>query len=132
MHHTVLKTAIAASIAVFAVVGGAYYWLEVHSVTPNSESWPSISCRAQIYLAKAFGRVPELSWSELLRTTSHQGDFFFESRDKSAFKNGDSDLAIYRVLTDGVAGSSMAPTDLSFAERWQVVGYLSVRPETFA
>ena len=40
------------------------------------------------------------------------------------YKNGDSDLAIYRVLTDGIAGTAMLPTDLSFAERWQVVGYL--------
>ena len=40
------------------------------------------------------------------------------------YKNGDSDLAIYRVLTDGIAGTAMEPTHLSFAERWQVVGYL--------
>jgi len=43
---------------------------------------------------------------------------------QSGYKNGDSDLAIYRVLTDGIAGTAMVPTDLSFAERWQVIGYL--------
>jgi alcohol dehydrogenase (cytochrome c) len=40
------------------------------------------------------------------------------------YKNGDSDLAIYRVLRDGIAGSAMEPAHLSFLERWQVVGYL--------
>ena len=40
------------------------------------------------------------------------------------YKNGDSDLAIYRTLTDGLVGTVMEPTHLSFAERWQVVHYL--------
>ena len=40
------------------------------------------------------------------------------------YKNGDSDVAIYRVLTDGIAGTAMESTQISFAERWQVVGYL--------
>ena len=33
-------------------------------------------------------------------------------------------MAIYRVLTDGIAGTAMVPTHLSFVERWQVIGYL--------
>ena len=40
------------------------------------------------------------------------------------YKNGDSEVAIYRVLTDGIAGTAMVAANLSFAERWQVVGYL--------
>jgi alcohol dehydrogenase (cytochrome c) len=40
------------------------------------------------------------------------------------YKNGDSQLAIYRVLTDGIAGTAMSSTNLSFAETWQVVAYL--------
>ena len=40
------------------------------------------------------------------------------------YRNGDSELAIYRVLTDGIAGTPMLPTNLSFKERWQLVGYL--------
>jgi alcohol dehydrogenase (cytochrome c) len=40
------------------------------------------------------------------------------------YKKGDSDLAVYRVLTDGIAGTAMVPTHLSFEERWQVIGYL--------
>jgi alcohol dehydrogenase (cytochrome c) len=132
-----------------------------------------MSWRAQIYLLKSFGKVPELTWPELLQTTLHRGDGFslkevitlgqsvngalsnpytssedletggqiFRARCaechgpngrgsigpslvRSGFKNGDSDLAIYRVLTDGVAGSPMSPTKLSFAERWQVIGYI--------
>ena len=171
---TLWKTGLAAVIAVVGIVGGGfYYWLEGHSARPISESWLDISWRAQIYLMKAFGRVPELSWTELLRTTLPNGRGFYlknviaigqsvdavlsnpytsrEDREaaeqifrsrcaechgpngrgnlgpslaRSGFKNGDCDLAIYRVLTDGVAGTPMAPTDLSFAERWQMVGYL--------
>ena len=40
------------------------------------------------------------------------------------YKNGDSDLAIYRVLRDGITGTAMEPAHLSFVERWQVAGYL--------
>lgn len=42
----------------------------------------------------------------------------------SGFKQGDSDLAIYKVLRDGIAGTPMISADLSLSERWQVVGYL--------
>jgi alcohol dehydrogenase (cytochrome c) len=45
--------------------------------------------------------------------------------DRSGFKHGDSDLAIYKVLRDGISGTGMASAaDLSIAERWQVVGYV--------
>jgi alcohol dehydrogenase (cytochrome c) len=40
------------------------------------------------------------------------------------YKHGDSDLAIYRVLTDGIAGTAMISPDLSFVQRWQVIAYL--------
>lgn len=43
---------------------------------------------------------------------------------RPGFKNGDSDLRIYKVLRDGVRNTEMVPTDLSFVERWQTVGYL--------
>ena len=42
----------------------------------------------------------------------------------SGLKHGDSDLAIYKVLRDGVPDTSMAPVPLGFKERWQVVGYV--------
>ena len=43
---------------------------------------------------------------------------------RAGLKHGDSDLAIYKVLRDGVPGTAMIAADLSFAERWQVVGYV--------
>ena len=132
----------------------------------------AISWRVQIYLKKAYGAVPELSWIELLKITTQKGGFslsnvfelgqsvdaalvnpYISHEDLKAggqlfrehcarchgpdgggylgpslarlgYQNGDSDVAIYRVLTDGIAGTAMEPTHLSFAERWQVVGYL--------
>jgi alcohol dehydrogenase (cytochrome c) len=39
-------------------------------------------------------------------------------------KHGDSDLAIYKVIRDGVPNTAMVPVSLDFAERWQVVAYL--------
>ena len=39
-------------------------------------------------------------------------------------KHGDSDLAIYRVLEEGIPGTAMVAPQLSLTERWQVVGYL--------
>ena len=43
---------------------------------------------------------------------------------RSGFKHGDSDLAIYKTVKNGVPGTAMVPVALSFKERWQVVGYL--------
>jgi alcohol dehydrogenase (cytochrome c) len=40
------------------------------------------------------------------------------------YKNGDSEIAVYRVLTDGIAGTPMSAVNLSFADRWRVVAYL--------
>jgi alcohol dehydrogenase (cytochrome c) len=42
---------------------------------------------------------------------------------RSGLKHGDTDLAIYRALRDGVPGTMAAPA-LSVQERWQVVGYV--------
>ena len=170
MKRILWTVAVAMIIALIGIVGGAYYYLKFNTVKPISES--AISWRAQIYLMKAEGKVPELSWTELLKMTRQEGGFGLaqvnalgqsveaalsnpytshEDREagghifrercarchgpggrgflgpslvQSGYKNGDSDLAIYRVLTDGIAGTAMVPTDLSFAERWQVIGYL--------
>lgn len=60
-------------------------------------------------------------------TTCHGGDgagLHGLPLNRSGFKHGDSDLAIYKVLRDGVRGTPMVSTALSPSERWQVVGYV--------
>ncbi len=62
----------ATTIALIGIVGGAYYYLTINTDKLTSEK---ISWRAKIYLKKAFGGVPELSWIELLKMTAHEGGF---------------------------------------------------------
>ena len=162
---------VATFVVLIGIVGGAVF-VGVERSNSNSEIWSSISWRAEIYLMKACGRVPELSWIDLLKMTSQSGGFSLKNaivlgqtaeaalsnpytsrEDREAgghmfsqhcarchgqkgtgalgpslarfgYKIGDSDLAIYRVLTDGIAGTAMVATNLSFAERWQVIEYL--------
>jgi alcohol dehydrogenase (cytochrome c) len=169
MKRIVWKAAVATIIAFIGIVGGAYYYLNVNTLNP---SWTAISRRAQLFLMKASGKVPELSWTELLQMSRQQGGFalgnvialgqsvdaalsnpYTSRQDREAgghmfrercavchgpdgrgslgpslarfgYKHGDSDLAVYRVLTDGIVGTAMVSTDLSFAARWQVIGYL--------
>jgi alcohol dehydrogenase (cytochrome c) len=157
------------TIVLIGFVGGTYYYVYTSTTKPISEG---ISWRAKIFLKKAYGGIPELSWMELLKMTARERGFalarmsaFGQSMDAAlvnpfsrhedvkagsqlfrehcarchgpegggylgpslarlGYKNGDSDLAIYRVLRDGIAGTAMEPTRLSFAERWQVAGYL--------
>ncbi len=45
---------------------------------------------------------------------------------RPGLKHGDSDLAIYKVLRDGIPGTSMITANLKPAERWQVGGYVRV------
>jgi alcohol dehydrogenase (cytochrome c) len=40
------------------------------------------------------------------------------------YKGGDSEVAIYRVVTDGIADTAMRAANLSFTDRWRVVEYL--------
>ena len=42
----------------------------------------------------------------------------------SGFGHGDSDLAIYKVVRDGISQTGMVGLPMSIKERWQVVGYL--------
>jgi alcohol dehydrogenase (cytochrome c) len=42
----------------------------------------------------------------------------------SVLKHGDSDLAMYKVVRDGIPKTGMAPVATSIQERWQVVGYI--------
>jgi alcohol dehydrogenase (cytochrome c) len=43
---------------------------------------------------------------------------------RSGFRNGDSDLSIYKVLRDGIPDTPMARTEVSAADRWRLVGYV--------
>ncbi len=43
---------------------------------------------------------------------------------RSGLKHGDSDFALYKVIRDGIAGTSMVAPDLSALERWQIVGHV--------
>jgi len=42
----------------------------------------------------------------------------------SVLKHGDSDLAIYKVVRDGIRQTGMAPVAISIQQRWQVIGYV--------
>jgi len=70
MKRTIWKVMVATPFTFIALVvligrvGGAYYHLKVNSEKPISEIWSTFSWRAQIYLNKASGQIPELSWSE--------------------------------------------------------------------
>src|SRR5271155_2962871 len=174
MKRNLRKALVGTIIAFIGIVGGAFYYLNLNfnSGYHKSEFWSAISWRARIYLKKAYGGLPELSWVELLKMSSQQGGFglrfvitdgqsvdavvsnpYTNPADQEAggriyrercttchgpdgrgllgpslirfgYSHGDSDAEIYRVLTDGIAGTTMVPTELSFAQRWQVVGYL--------
>src|SRR5271156_2657761 len=169
---TVWKAVVATFLLISLIGVAGYYHFSVSPERPISDIWSVISWRTQIYLKKAYGQVPELSWTEIWQMVNHQGGFrlgdvlvkaesvnaavrnpYISPQDREAgghlfklrcekchgadgrgsigpslarfgFKHGDSDLAIYRVLTDGIAGTAMIPPDLSFVQRWQVIGYL--------
>ena len=42
----------------------------------------------------------------------------------SILKHGDSDLAMYKVVRDGIPRTGMAPVGLSAEQRWQVIAYI--------
>jgi alcohol dehydrogenase (cytochrome c) len=43
---------------------------------------------------------------------------------RSGLGHGDSDLAIYKIVRDGIPQTGMAPVAMSPQQRWQVIGYL--------
>jgi alcohol dehydrogenase (cytochrome c) len=45
---------------------------------------------------------------------------------RSGLRHGDSDLAIYKVVRDGIPQTAMTPMPMSHEDRWQVVSYLRV------
>ena len=75
MKRIIWIAAVATTIVFIGFIGGAYYLYKTHTVKPISESWPAISWRAQIFLKKALGGVPDLSWVELLKMTADEHGF---------------------------------------------------------
>ena len=142
------------------------YWKSVVSLEDH------IAWRARLYLLKAQGGVPEISWTELWELTRPYGGFvgyvgntvksgqslaaglsysqyasdsdreagarIFRERctgchgsdgsgglhgpslTRSRYKHGDSDLAIYKILRDGIPGTGMPSADLPLRELMQV------------
>jgi alcohol dehydrogenase (cytochrome c) len=163
-----------AIILVCMICAAALYWYEVYwNSAAGLESgsseriWHAASCRAQLYLQKAQGEIPDLSWTELWRLTSpwrgfhcmegdsleaslqytasaseddrREGARIFRERcsgchggDGSGgphgpsliqlgYKHGDSDLAIYKTLRDGIQGTAMPSAGLPLDQLLQVV-----------
>ncbi len=40
------------------------------------------------------------------------------------YLHGDTEMAVYKVVRDGVPGTAMVPAGLSYLQRWQVIGYV--------
>jgi alcohol dehydrogenase (cytochrome c) len=158
------------------------YWKSVVGLEPatyekilgasREKIWQAVSCRAQLFLQKAKGGTPELSWSELLalarlgngyqciegrslgaslRYSSEaseddrmEGARLFRERctvchgsdgsggphapslTRSGFKNGDSDLAIYEVLRDGIPGTAMPSAGLPLRQLLEVTAHVKM------
>jgi alcohol dehydrogenase (cytochrome c) len=146
---------------------GESYWKSVANLQTASSA---VLCRAQLYLQKAKGGVPELSWTELWGLTlpgrgfdcaegrsleaslkyssiasgsdRREGARIFRERcarchgaggsggpvgpslTRSQYDHGDSDLAIYQVLRNGVPGTAMPEAGLPRTELLQVTAYL--------
>jgi alcohol dehydrogenase (cytochrome c) len=164
-----LPFVISAGVLLMSTIGAAaLYWHLGHwkSVAGNA-----VSCRARLYLQKAQGGVPELSWSELWELTfpgrgfhctegtsleaSIQYSSYASEENRSAgarifrerctgchgvdgsggfgpsltrpqYKHGDSDLAIYQVLRDGISGTAMPRAGLPPRELLQVIAYVKM------
>ena len=177
----VTKQAFAISVAaalVGIVCATALYWQSGYqkssdtSPAPDSGSiWHAVSCRAWLFLQRAQGEIPDLSWTELWKLTTSrrfgfhcmegrsleaslqyaavasegdrsEGSRIFHERcsvchgnngsggphapplNRTEYKHGDSDLAIYKILRDGVPGTAMPSSGLPLDKALQVVATL--------
>ena len=166
------------AIALVGAVGAAasYWRLEAAKSIANpagksnEEIWSAALCRAQLYVQKAKGQVPDVSWPELWGFTllgrgyhciegsslessiqfsadategdRKEGARIFHERcsachgvdgsgtpfapplNRSQYNHGDSDLAIYKVLRDGIPGTGMQSVGLTLLGRLQVISHL--------
>jgi alcohol dehydrogenase (cytochrome c) len=138
----------------------------------NERIWNAVSCRVRLYLQKAEGDVPGLSWSELWGLTllgrgfhcaegssleaslqysssaseadrlagarifrercsgchgiDGSGGQVAPSLTRSEYDHGDSDLAIYQILRDGIPGTAMPSAGLPLRELLQVTAHLKM------
>jgi alcohol dehydrogenase (cytochrome c) len=158
--------------ATMVCAAGLYFGVDSASYQKIRETgiekvWQEGSCRARLFLQKAQGGQPDLSWSELwgiarlgygfhciegrslessLQFSSNaseddrrEGARIFRERCtachgsdgsggphapsliRSGYKHGDSDLAIYKVLRDGVPGTAMPSAGLPQRQLLQVM-----------
>jgi alcohol dehydrogenase (cytochrome c) len=160
--------AAATSLILIGLCAFALYWLL--SNQKSDKLWAAMSCRAGLYLDKAEGKVPDLSWFEIwalsqprmgfdcvegtswdsaLKFSSiagpedrRAGASIFHDRcsgchgkdgsggtigpslTRSAFVHGDSDLAIYKTIRDGVPGTAMPRAQLPLSELLRVMSYV--------
>jgi alcohol dehydrogenase (cytochrome c) len=162
------------AVVVIGVTGATFKLKSLNS--PNSGAngwtWGTVSWRALLFVRKAEGDIPDLSWGDLWFMTHVRGGFgledfvgrglslegtivnpyvtsddhqsgarIFRERcavchgsdgtgghaprlNRSGLSHGDSGLAIYKVVRDGIPQTGMAPVTMSAQERWQVIGYL--------
>jgi alcohol dehydrogenase (cytochrome c) len=168
---------LAAAILASAIGAASLYWWEGSAKSivdlqndSTGHTWNAFLCRAPLYLQKAKGELPDLSWAELWGLTRpgrgfvctvgsslesgiqysataseddrkagalifHErcsachgvnaaGGPFAPSLTLSDYSHGDSDLAIYKVLRDGIPGTGMQSAGLTLLQRLQVVSYL--------
>jgi alcohol dehydrogenase (cytochrome c) len=156
------KSVILFSTAAVAIVGIAAVGASLYAAS-------TLSCRARLYLQKAEGGVPELSWIELWAMTGPGAGFdctagdslearirfsqhasqddrqagagifgeqcakchssdgsggFGPSLTRPEYNHGNTDLAIYRVLRDGVPGTAMPRANLPPVALLKVLSHL--------
>jgi len=164
---------VAAVVAIGITLGATFMLKSLNSSAPNGWTWEMVSWRARLFVLKAEGDVPDLSWRELWFMTHIHGGFglegfvnqgiglegavanpyltssddqqrgarIFRKRcavchgndgaggqaprlNRSGLRHGDGDLAMYKVVRDGIPQTGMAAFAMSPEERWQVVSYL--------
>jgi alcohol dehydrogenase (cytochrome c) len=142
----------------------------VPGLASNAKILAAISCRVQLHVRKAQGKIPELSWSELWKMSLQRGIGFIctegrpvlqfssvataddrkeggrifhercagchgdngsggsvgPSLTRATYNHGDSDLAIYEVMRDGVPGTAMPRAGLSLPELLRVTAYVKM------
>jgi alcohol dehydrogenase (cytochrome c) len=136
----------------------------------SEKIWNAITCRGRLYVQKAEGKIPALSWSEIWGLSQPGTGFrcgeggsleasvqfssiasaedrrvgarIFHNQcsgchgndgsggsvgpplSRSGYSHGDSDLAIYRTVRDGVPGTAMPRAHLSLPELLRVTAYV--------